>query len=313
MSFSNDVRNELAREMGEKDCCQKAELSALFMSSGKLSLREGKYNLSITLDNAATARKAFKIFKNVYGLQSTVNVATRRFFRKNRYYMVSAEMSPDEFRVLEDIINVNKQGGISKRINWALLGKSCCKRAYLRGLFLSRGFINRPEGSYHLEIICNDSKMAGDIKKLMGLYDLPAGLVERKTNLVIYLKEGEKIVDFLRLVGANKALLDFENVRILKSVRNNVNRQVNCETANLAKTVDASLRQVELIKQYVASNGWDRFPSNMRELAILRVEYPDYSLKELGAMLEPPLSKSGTAYRMRKLESMIEQAAGEQQ
>ncbi len=312
MSFSNDVRNELAREMGEKDCCQKAELAALCISSGKLGLREGKYILRITLDNAATARKAFKMFKNVYGLQATVKIATRRFFRKNRYYMVCVEISVHDFQIMEDIISVNLQGGISKRINWALLGKSCCKRAYLRGLFLSRGFINRPEGSYHLEIVCNDSKMAEDIKRLMVSYDLAAGLVERKNHLVIYLKEGEKIVDFLRLVGANKALLDFENVRILKSVRNNVNRQVNCETANLGKTVDASLRQVELIKGYVAINGWDQFPANMRKLALLRVDYPDYSLRELGLMLEPPLSKSGTAYRMRKLESMIENAAEEQ-
>lgn len=312
MSFSHDVRNELAREMGEKECCQKAELSALFISSGKLSFKEGKYIVSITLDKAATARKAFKMLKNVWGLQSTVSVATRKFFRKNRYYMVSAEITPNDFSTLEHSINLNKQGGINRRINWTLVGKSCCKRAYLRGLFLSRGFINRPEGSYHLEIICNNSKMAGDIKKLMGLYDLPAGIVERKNNLIIYLKEGEKIVDFLRLVGANKALLDFENARILKSVRNNVNRQVNCETANLAKTVDASLRQVELIKQYVQINSWERFPANLRELAMLRVEYPDYSLKELGAMLDPPLTKSGTAYRMRKLESMLEQAGGEQ-
>lgn len=307
MSFSNDVRNELAREMREKDCCQKAELSALVMSSGGLLLEGDKYLLSLTLENAATARKAFKMIKNLYGLQSAVNVANRRFFRKNRYYIVSLEVSLNDMDLLAQVVNMNKQGSIRSRINWPLLGKSCCKRAYLRGLFLSRGFISRPEGSYHLEIICSDSRMAGDIRKLLGLYDLTAGIVERKNHLVVYLKEAEKIVDFLRLVGANKALLDFENVRILKSVRNNVNRQVNCETANLAKTVDASLRQVELIQQYVEINGWDKIPVNLRELAMLRVEHPDYSLKELGVMLEPSLSKSGAAYRMRKLESMIEQ------
>lgn len=312
MSFSNDVRNELAREMGEKDCCQKAELSALFMSSGKLSRESSEYLLSLTLDNAATARKAFKMIKNVYGLQSTVKVANRRFFRKNRFYVVNTELGPNSSKLRSEMI-VYQAKGISRRINWSQLGKSCCKRAYLRGLFLSRGFINRPEGSYHLEIICNDSKMAADIKKLMGLFDLPAGIVERKASLVIYLKEGEKIVDFLRLVGANKALLDFENVRILKSVRNNVNRQVNCETANLAKTIDASLRQVELIEQYLEKYGWEGIPFNLRELAWLRVEHPDYSLKELGSMLDPPLSKSGTAYRMRKLESLIEAVAGDQQ
>ncbi|NLO20680.1 MAG: DNA-binding protein WhiA [Syntrophomonadaceae bacterium] len=312
MSFSNDVRNELAREMGEKECCQKAELSALFASSGKLSGESSKYLLSLTLDNAATARKAFKMIKNVYGLQSKVNVANRRFFRKNRFYVVNTELGRDLSKLRSEII-LYQSPDISRRINWSQLGKACCKRAYLRGLFLSRGFINRPEGSYHLEIICNTSKMAADIKKLMGLFDLPAGIVERKNSLVIYLKEGEKIVDFLRLVGANKALLDFENVRILKSVRNNVNRQVNCETANLAKTIDASLRQVELIQHYVEKNGWESIPINLRELALLRVEHPDYSLKELGSMLGPSLSKSGTAYRMRKLETLIEADAGNEQ
>ena len=293
----------------KKECCQENPSYQLCYEQWQAKRESSKYLLSLTLDNAATARKAFKMIKNVYGLQSTVNVATRRFFRKNRYYTVNTQLGPDAKKILSEM---NLYQGLIRKINWSQLGKSCCKRAYLRGLFLSRGFINRPEGSYHLEIICNNSKMASDIKKLMGSFDLPAGIVERKASLVIYLKEGEKIVDFLRLVGANKALLDFENVRILKSVRNNVNRQVNCETANLAKTLDASLRQVELIQEYVKKSGWEGIPFNLRELAWLRVEHPDFSLKELGSMLDPPLSKSGTAYRMRKLETLIEAIAGEQ-
>jgi len=307
MSFSYDVRNELARKIMEKNCCKKAELSGLCMYSAELiSMEKGSYVLSLTLENAAIARKTFKMFKNIYGLQSTVTVKNRRFFRKNRYYILNVKINVEDYGILEELFFINKNKEISRRIKWSLLGKACCKRAYLRGVFLSRGFINRPEGNYHLEIICNDSRMAGDVKKLMEILDLPARIIDRKNNLVIYLKEGDKIVDFLRLVGANKALLDFENARILKSVRNSVNRQVNCETANLGKTVDASIRQVELIQNYVKLKGWESLPRNIRQLAMLRVDYPDYSLKELGTILEPPLSKSGTAYRMRTLESFIE-------
>jgi DNA-binding protein WhiA len=278
------------------------------MSSGKIESIDPKtYLLSLTLDNAAIARKTFKLLKNIYTIHSKVKVANRSFFRKNRYYVVSTNLTGQHFSEFCKNGTINNKGQMNNKISWGLISKSCCKRAYLRGLFLSRGFISRPEGSYHLEIICNNSKMAEDISKLMKSLDLPARIIERKANLVIYLKESDKIVDFLRLVGAHKALLEFENVRIIKSVRNNVNRQVNCETANLAKTIDASVRQTELIKNYVARYGWEYLPGNLRELARLRVEFPDYSLKELGLLLDPPLSKSGTAYRMRKLESLTEE------
>lgn len=309
MSFSNDVRNELAREMSAKDCCNIAEISALCMFGGKMEpIGAGVFQLSLTLDNAATARKAFKLLKSVYGVQVKVKVANRSFFRKNRCYMVSAHIAGQHVGEFLKNGTINSKGEINTRINFGMLGKSCCKRSYLRGVFLSRGFISPPEGSYHMEIICHDGKMAEDISKLMRSFNLSARIAERKANLFIYLKDSDKIVDFLRLVGAHTSLLEFENVRILKSVRNNVNRQVNCETANLAKTIDASIRQVELIKNYVARYGWEYLPGNLRELAALRIEFPDYSLKELGLLLDPPLSKSGTAYRMRKLESLTEEA-----
>lgn len=149
--------------------------------------------------------------------------------------------------------------------------------------------------------------MAKEVQRLLTKFNLSSRIVERKRNLVLYIKEGEKIVDFLRVVGAHKALLDFENVRILKSMRNSINRQVNCETANLAKTIDASVRQIQLINQLVELKGWEFLPAQLRDLARARIEYPDKSLKELGDLLDPPLSKSGAAYRMRKLEKWAEE------
>ena len=163
-----------------------------------------------------------------------------------------------------------------------------------------------PERTYHLEIICHNKILAAELKKLMHDFNLNAKIIKRKGNYVVYLKEGENIVDFLNVIGAHLALLELENIRILKGMRNDVNRIVNCETANLQKTVDASVRQAESIR-YIRDNlGFDKLPDNLREIAQLRLQYSDASLKELGEMLEPPLGKSGVNHRLRKLDKIAE-------
>lgn len=307
MSFCNEVRNELARIIPAKECCLKAELLALMAVNGTLEdAEEGELILRCTAENAATARKIYKLLKEVYQLQSTVGMKKQRRFNKQHIYEVETHLKADKFWIIEELnIAVNE---IHKNFgsNRALIRKSCCKRAYLRGIFLSRGFVNRPEVDYHLEIVVNDRWLAAEIQELLDKFDLEARGVERKSSLVLYIKESEKIADFLRVVGASKALLDFENVRIIKSMRNDVNRQVNCETANLEKTIDASLRQLELINRLAEGRGLEILSPQLRELAMARINYPDYSLKELGAVMKPPLSKSGVAYRMRKLEDYIE-------
>lgn len=307
MSFSNDVRNELARIIPEKSCCQKAELSALLTLRADIIQREDGERYLITLsENATPARKIYKLLKESYGLSSAVRIQEKKRFNKKRVYVVETHM-PTNDAFLNELGLACKGLKINRRVNWSLLSKNCCKRAYLRGVFISRGFINRPEGNYHLEIVINDSRMASDLQKVLLKMGLEARVSERKNNLMLYIKESEKIVDFLRIVEASKALLDFENVRILKSVRNQVNRQVNCETANLAKTVDASVRQVESIERLINKVGIKVFPVTLRDLALLRIDYPDSTLKELGIMLEPPLTKSGVAYRMKKIEILAEQ------
>ena len=307
MSFSNDVRNELARIIPEKSCCQKAELSALLTLRADIIQREDGERYLITLsENATPARKIYKLLKESYGLSSAVRIQEKKRFNKKRVYVVETHM-PTNDAFLNELGLACKGLKINRRVNWSLLSKNCCKRAYLRGVFISRGFINRPEGNYHLEIVINDSRMASDLQKVLLKMGLEARVSERKNNLMLYIKESEKIVDFLRIVEASKALLDFENVRILKSVRNQVNRQVNCETANLAKMVDASVRQVESIERLINKVGIKVFPVTLRDLALLRIDYPDSTLKELGNMLEPPLTKSGVAYRMKKIEILAEQ------
>ncbi len=312
MSFSHDVRNELARAMPEKECCCKAELSAL-LASGAIVIGSGEdgCNLEVRVENAATARKIFKLLKESYSLQSTVRIENRKRFGKTKIYEVDTHFSSDNLSILQELHLIEDNNNSKSRPSPKFTRKTCCKRSYLRGIFLSRGFVNRPENDYHLEIVFNEEKLAIHVQKLLARFDIEARIFERKSSFVLYVKESEKIGDFLRVVGANRALLEFENVRIIKSMRNTVNRQVNCETANLAKTIDASVRQIDLINRAREKEGWKKMPAQLKELAFLRVHYPDYTLKELGELTQPPLSKPGVAYRMRRLEKIAEDIIGQ--
>lgn len=304
MSFSHDVRNELAREMPERECCCRAELSALLQTASIRMEEQGTdLILGTEMENAATARKVFKLFKQTYGLQSSVRMETRKRFGRNRIYEVKTIIPAGQRSLMTEL----QLGEPRRSRRKSLTSKICCKRAFLRGVFLNRGFVNRPEGEYHLELIVTESRLAEELKQIMARFGIEARQFERKGNLVLYIKESDQISDFLRVVGASTALLEFENVRILKSMRNDVNRQVNCETANLGKTVDASVRQMDCIRKLTRIQGWGNLPPELRELARLRLEYPDHSLRELGEMMATPLSKSGVAYRMRKLEKMAEE------
>lgn len=308
MSFSNDVRNELAHIIPSKTCCKNAELAALLTLRGQIIEKEdGSRQLQVEAENAASARKVYRLLKENCHLQPGVRIVQRKRFKQTRFYLAESRLCDQDVQLMQQLGFLDEEGKINREVDWKIMGKSCCKRAYLRGVFMCKGFINRPEGNYHLEIVLSDSNLAQDIKKILAKLKLEARVGERKNNLIVYLKESEKIVDFLRLVEASKALLAFENVRIIKSMRNQVNRQVNCETANLGKTIDASVRQVELIESLIEKVGIGKIPQQFRELAVLRIDHPDSTLKELGLMMTPPLTKSGVAYRMRKMELFAEE------
>lgn len=181
------------------------------------------------------------------------------------------------------------------------------KRAYIRGAFLGGGSISNPEKTYHLEFVTHNDVYAGDLSSLINEYGLNSKIIQRKNSFIVYIKEGEQIVNLLSIMGAYSALLKLENIRIMKDMRNNVNRLVNCETANLSKTVNASVRQTESIKLIQRRIGLNRLPENLREIAELRLNYPDESLKELGEMLKPKVGKSGVNHRLRRIEKIAEE------
>lgn len=308
MSFSVVTKDELARVVGPRQCCQFAELAALIKMDGSIQISGRKLAISVDTGNAAVARKVLKMFKKLFGLHSQVTVQRKVRLKKNNIYQVRIPPQPGVERALVKLGMWDEKNKLpTTRIKPGLLTKECCRRAYLRGVFLGGGSVSNPEGAYHLEIITTDDSHAQEISRIMKKMGLDAKVSTRKNWYVIYLKESDQIVKCLSLMGAHTALLNYENVRIYKGMRNNVNRLVNCETANLNKTINAAVRHQENIKLIAGTIGLDKLPPALRETAELRMAHPDISLKELGELMQPPVGKSGINHRMRKLDKIADQ------
>ncbi|QXM06471.1 DNA-binding protein WhiA [Crassaminicella indica] len=310
MSFSMKTKNELARIIPEDRCCQLAELSALIRMSGTIQLMGyEKVNVKIVTENAAIARKIFTLLKKCFGIHTELRVRRNKLLKKNNHYVIIISGNVGANDILEElgILKIdNGQFSIDYNVPSELINNKCCKRSYLRGAFLGAGSVSDPEKTYHLEFVTSSEEHSEGLKALINTFELGAKIVQRKNSYVVYLKEGDKIVDLLNIIGAHLALLKLENIRIVKQVRNNVNRIVNCETANLSKIVNASLRQIENIEYIQKTVGFKVLPDNLREIAELRLNYKEASLKELGQMLNPPVGKSGVNHRLRKIEKIAE-------
>lgn len=311
MSFSQIAKNEICRITGKDRCCMLAELSALIKVSGTINLN-GKSNMSfrISTENPAIARRVFGLLKDGFNIHPEVMVKKNRQLKKNNVYMVVISSDRGAFNILEEagVLSASGRGiSIIYGIEKSIIKKECCRRAYIRGAFLGGGSVTNPEKTYHLEFVNHTQRHAEDLSSLINSFGLTSKVIQRKNSYVVYLKEGEQIVDLLNIIGAHKSLLNLENVRIYKEMRNNVNRLVNCETANLSKTVDAAVRQIECIKFIKNTVGLKKLSVNLRQVAEARLNHPDSSLKELGEMLDPPVGKSGVNHRLRKIEQFAEE------
>lgn len=309
MSFSAVTKEELARISEQKVCCDLAELAALVRMDGTLQISNQFYALNVVTESAPVARKIYRLAKTILELPVDIVVRRKLRLKKNNSYLV--KIYPRGLSDLQRLGLLDSQGEILPGISEELIKRRCDQKAYLRGAFLAGGSINNPEGTYHLEIITNDEYHAKALCKLLNRFRLGAKVSIRKNWNVVYLKESEHIVEFLGLIGAHHALLEFENVRVFKDMRNQVNRLVNCETANLNKTVDAAVRQVENIKKIAETLGLQALSDPLRDIAELRLQYPDASLKELGEMLHPKVGKSGVNHRMRKIDELAEKIQGQ--
>jgi DNA-binding protein WhiA len=304
VSFTAEVKEELSRIIPKRGCCPKSELSALMRVEGTLHVAgRGRFRVEVATETAPVARKTIKLMHEIYGLKTELTVR-RSVLHKANNYLITVGSQPKLGGALVDLGILDDQHDLCYGVPAKLVRKDCCAISYLRGAFLGGGFVADPHGDFHFELTAERSEMAEDLVALMARFDIEAKVTQRRGVYAVYLKGAEPIVTFLALVGAHRALLRTEDVRIIKSMRNQVNRLVNAETANLQKSADAAMEQLEDIRRLSTTRGLDNLPPALRELAELRLAYPDVSLRELGELADPPLSKSAVYHRIRRIQEL---------
>lgn len=305
MSFSKEVKDELSKQISPARHCQVAELAAIISLCGNIIISEyDRYILKLHTENLTVARKYFTLIKKTFKINTEISVKQNNYLKKNKTYT----MVIVDHDIVIKILQATKLMDENKEINENLsvvdnlvIQNSCCKRAFIRGAFLASGSMSEPKKTYHFEIVAPNEPKARQIQEIINTFDIDAKIVIRKNHFVVYVKEGSQIVDLLNVMEAHVSLMNLENVRILKEMRNSINRQVNCEAANINKTVQAATKQIDDIIYIREQIGFSELSEGLEEIASLRIEYPEASLKELGALLNPPIGKSGVNHRLRKL------------
>lgn len=305
MSFSKDVKDELSKQISSARHCQIAELAAMISLCGRIIITENdRYILKIHTENLTVARKYFTLIKKTFNINTEISIKRNNFLKRSKIYSLIIMDHDIVIKILQATKLIDEDKEIKENLslmNNLIIQNACCKRAFIRGAFLANGSMSDPEKTYHFEIVAPNEPKARQLQEIINSFDIDAKIVIRKKYFVIYVKEGSQIVDLLNIMEAHVALMNLENVRILKEMRNSINRQVNCEAANINKTVVAATKQIDDIIYIKSQIGFSELSEGLEEIANLRIEYPDASLKELGALLSPPIGKSGVNHRLRKL------------
>ncbi|HIZ77184.1 MAG TPA: DNA-binding protein WhiA [Firmicutes bacterium] len=312
MSFSSQTKNQISQLISHNHCCQMAEFLALTKTDGVISINSSVgVTLKIVTENVAVAKKIFKLTKELFDRPGEVTVFRKNRLKKNNVYTVEIPPQPGVDEIMIHLGLKDRDGRWNNRFRGSfpseVLQKDCCKRAYLRGAFLGSGSMNNPEGAYHLEIVSSYQPHAEEMRKLLEHFGIHAKICLRKNKYVLYLKDGDQIVEFLTHIGAHQALLAFENERIRKDLCNNINRQRNFDMANVNKTVAASEQQRRAIEIIEEKMGLDKLPKHLQDVAELRMEYPEMGLAELAEMADESISKSGIRHRLKKLQSIADE------
>ena len=304
MSFSSEVKEELGKYVSRNRHCQIAELAAIIHYQGHLARGEaGQLQLQILTENPLVLRKCFTILNKAFKIDTSEMEEECLQNHKNSVYTIVLEREEDIMNIFRAIKLMDEEGvlhDLKDGVHADILDQYCCRRAFMRGAFLCIGSMSDPMKGYHLELVCNTGQQAKQIQEVLIMFGLDAKIVTRKKYFVVYIKEGSNIVDFLGICKARVALMNLENLRILKEMRNKINRKVNCETANIAKTVNAAAKQIDDIMFIRDSIGFSKLPDHLKQMAQVRLDYPEASLKELGQYLNPPVGKSGVNHRLRK-------------
>ena len=305
MSFSQEVKDEIEKQIGQARHCRIAELAVILLSYGRvLMTKTGEKQLIVATEHETIIRKYFTLLKKTFNIET--GVLKSAFSTENAGRMFEGIL--EDQTIMETVLKAVKMWDEENQtmlkqsdVSDVLLKSACCKRAFLRGCFLCAGSMSDPQKGYHLEYLCSNEDMANQLLKIIADFDVEAKMVRRKKYFVVYVKEGASIVELLNVMEAHISLMNLENTRILKEIGNHTNRKVNCETANLIKAVNAANKQIAEIERIRDVKGLDSLPAPLREIAEVRLQYPDATLGELGNYLDPPIGKSGVNHRLRKL------------
>ena len=309
MSFTADVKNELTRVPPTCSHCERAVLAALLRIEGTLFFSgKGRYRIEVATDMPKVARLSIQLLHTGYKLRTELTMR-QSVLHKTPNYLITVPQQPGLQAALVDL-GIVGDSGLVPGVAPHLVEKRCCQAAYLRGVFMGSGFIANPKGDFHFEMSVENEQLAQDIAAIMQARGVNARVMQRRNAYLVYLKSGTAISAFLALVGAHQCALALENVRVIKSVRNDVNRQVNADMANQAKAADAAIGQVEAIRKILQRKNPADITPALRDFMRLRLENPSASLKELGELADPPLSKSAVYHRVRRIEQLAEELDG---
>ncbi|MCI9126303.1 MAG: DNA-binding protein WhiA [Eubacterium sp.] len=305
MSFSSKVKEELSSHISNTVHCRVAELAAMISMCGSVMIDDkNNYAIRVRTETEPTAKKIHTLLWKTFHIDTEITIRDNAYSRIGKTYTLTVTDNQQAIKILQATKLINDAGDIEENFsitNNIVIMKDCCKRAFIRGAFMAAGSMSDPNKSYHFEIKCNSNKKSEQLINLLKKFNIEGKMVARKGGYVVYLKEGEGIVDVLNVMEAHVSLMEMENIRILKGMSNYYNRQVNCETANIKKTVATSVRQIEDINYIIKKKGIGYLPPKLQDIALIRIENPDASLQELGERLAPPLGKSGVNHRLRKI------------
>jgi DNA-binding protein WhiA len=307
MSFASETKKELI-QINSQECCAKAELSALIRMNGVISLSNRGMVLDFATENAAIARRTLSLIKSIFDTEVDLLSRKKMKLKKNNVYIIRIKRNARE--IAEELGIMGPTGFVLGAAH-QLIEYECCKRAYMRGAFLAGGSVNNPEtSSYHFEIFTLDREHAEDLMEMMNAFYLNSRVFNRKNGYITYIKEAEKISDFLRVIEAYNAVLNFEDVRIYRDIRNSENRLNNCEIANETKSLTAAGRQINNIELLYEVYGPEGLSDKLQYVAALRLEFPEENLSYLSEIATErghKLTKSGINHRMRKITEMAEE------
>jgi DNA-binding protein WhiA len=310
MSFSSEVKNELAGQLSGARHCRIAELAALLIFCCTVRATDaGDIHIDFQSEHMFVTEKYVTLLKKLFHCEPEIVIKQDLRRRKKEVYQVNITDRSLAITILQLVNFLSDRADIAEDVplvHQVILHRSCCRRAFLRGAFLAAGSVSDPEKSYHFEIVCNEEKLADELCELMRELGVDARRVQRQKYEIVYVKGSEQISDLLGMMEARVMLLKYENSRIINEVRGNINRKVNCETANINKTANAAARQIEDIELIESTMGLSKLPNGLDEMARIRLQYPTATLSELGDLINPPVGKSGVNHRLRKIGEIAE-------